>query len=263
MSAKQDTNEVEIIGRITEERVFEYPEPVSPVMGMIEKAISNSMPVEALDSLFNLYERQEGMKARKAFAAAVAAAKSEITPIVKRAIVDYMNKKGDRTHYGHETLADIDDQVDPILAKHNLSTRYRSHQKDGLVFVTCILEHADGHFEETTLSGTPDQSGSKNNYQAVGSAVTYLQRYTKKIILGLSAAKDDDATTLNKREADPDEVPISEAQFHELQGKIAEAGVDEALILTSARVKQLPELTVKQFKQAMRKLEKNIQARES
>ncbi|MEP5450516.1 ERF family protein, partial [Roseibium sp.] len=63
----------------------------------------------------------------------------------------------------------------------------------GGVKVTCIIQHRAGHVEETTLMGGADQSGNKNGFQAIGSAVTYLQRYTLKAALGLSAEVDDDA----------------------------------------------------------------------
>ena len=48
--------------------------------------------------------------------------------------------------------------------------------------------------------GGADQSGSKNGFQAIGSAVTYLQRYTLKAALGLSAEVDDDAQSATDRE---------------------------------------------------------------
>ena len=46
--------------------------------------------------------------------------------------------------------------------------------------------------------GGADQSGNKNGFQAIGSAVTYLQRYTLKSALGLSAEVDDDAQSVTE-----------------------------------------------------------------
>jgi ERF superfamily len=57
--------------------------------------------------------------------------------------------------------------------------------------VTCILTHQMGHSEETTLAGAPDNSGSKNSIQAIGSTVTYLERYTLLAATGLAAANGD------------------------------------------------------------------------
>jgi hypothetical protein len=48
-----------------------------------------------------------------------------------------------------------------------------------------------GHHEETTLSSSPDDSGGKNSIQAIGSAVTYLQRYTLLALTGLATREQD------------------------------------------------------------------------
>ncbi|MDP0925690.1 ERF family protein [Paracoccus onubensis] len=143
-------------------------------------------------------ERVDAQSARIAFSHALASARKDMPTIVKDAVVDFTSSKG-RTHYKHETLAGIAKQIDPILAANGLSYRFRTGQQNG-VSVTCIIEHVHGHLEETTLSASPDQSGNKNGFQAIGSAVTYLQRYTLKAALGLSAEVDDDAQSAAPRD---------------------------------------------------------------
>jgi hypothetical protein len=50
-----------------------------------------------------------------------------------------------------------------------------------------------GHSEEgAVLEGAPDTSGSKNSIQAVGSTVSYLERYTLLAATGLAAKDQDD-----------------------------------------------------------------------
>jgi hypothetical protein len=67
-----------------------------------------------------------------------------------------------------------------------------------VVTVICVIGHADGYSEEASkLSAAPDTSGSKNPIQSIGSAVTYLERYTLRAALGLAAAKDDDGLSAN------------------------------------------------------------------
>lgn len=171
-------------------------------MEMIQTALQNGAGVDMLEKLMGLQERWERNEARKAFDRAIAAARREIKPIVKTAEVDFTSQKG-RTHYKHETLDGIAAQVDPILGNYGLSYRFRSKQDGNLLTVTCIVAHEGGHFEETALSGPPDQSGNKNPYQGVGSAATYLQRYTLKLALGLSAAKDDDAQNAGGQDDTP------------------------------------------------------------
>lgn len=166
-------------------------------MDMVEKAIATGSGVEVIEKLMALQERWEKNQARKAFDNAMANAKAEIPVIIKNRKVGFDSKRtGERTSYKHEDLAEIARTVDPVLAAHGLSYRYRTEMKDGgLICVTCIVSHRDGHSEETMLPATRDDSGSKNNLQAIGSTVTYLQRYTLKAALGLAAASDDDAVS--------------------------------------------------------------------
>jgi hypothetical protein len=178
--------------------------PADPMVSMIERLVLDpNADLDKLERMLAMKERIDAENAKRAFAAALSGARSEIPPIIKDATVDYKNKDGKRTNYRHETLAGIAKVIDPILAHHGLSYRFRTGQGQGGVTVTCIIQHADGFSEETSLSGSPDTSGSKNGFQAVGSAVTYLQRYTLKAALGLSAELDDDAQGAGPRDDDP------------------------------------------------------------
>jgi hypothetical protein len=93
--------------------------------------------------------------------------------------------------------------VDPIIGKHGLSYRFRTTQTDK-ISVTCILSHKAGHSEETRLPAPPTPSGNKNAIQAIGSTLTYLQRYSLVQMLGLAAANDDDGKAAG---AEPDVPP--------------------------------------------------------
>ncbi len=174
-----------------------------PMVTMIERMVLNpAADLEKLERMLALKERMDTQRAKVAFAEAIAAARAEIPPIIKDATVDFSTAKG-RTHYKHETLAGIAKTIDPILSRNGLSYRFRTDQTGGAVIVTCVISHREGYSEETSLSGAPDQSGSKNGFQAVGSAVTYLQRYTLKAALGLSAEVDDDAQGAAPRRGEP------------------------------------------------------------
>lgn len=178
--------------------------PADPMVSMIERLVLNpDADLDKLERMLAMKERMEAQSARISFARALSQARAEIPPIIKDATVDFTSQKG-RTHYQHETLAGIAKAIDPILARYGISYRFRTDQGNGGVKVTCIVQHSDGHAEETTLTGAPDQSGNKNGFQAVGSAVTYLQRYTLKAALGLSAEVDDDAQAATPRRDDPE-----------------------------------------------------------
>lgn len=176
--------------------------PADPMVSMIERVVmSPEADLDKLERMLAMKERMDAQNAKIAFARALSAARTSIPPIIKDATVDFTHN-GKRTHYQHETLAGIAKVIDPILAEHGLSYRFRTEQGNSGVRVTCIIQHSDGHSEETSLAGAPDSSGSKNSFQAVGSAVTYLQRYTLKAALGLSAEVDDDGQGASPRPGD-------------------------------------------------------------
>lgn len=158
------------------------PAPLTP-MGMVQQAVSSGASIEVVSKLMDLHERWEANQARKDFDEAIAAAKSEIKPVAK-------NKKGhnDKRYADFSAYAR---EVDPVLARYGLSYRFRTEQDDRIK-VTCILSHRGGHSETNTLAGPADSSGSKNAIQAIGSTLTYLQRYTLTQALGLAASDDDD-----------------------------------------------------------------------
>jgi hypothetical protein len=165
-------------------------QPVTP-MAMLDRAVAAGASIETMERLMALQERWQAAEARKAFNLAVSAAKAEIPVIRKNRAVDYQTSKG-RTNYVHEDLGEVARTVDPVLSRHGLSYRFRTTIEAGVITVTCILSHRDGHAEENALSAGRDESGSKNNIQAVGSTQTYLQRYTLKAALGLASSADDD-----------------------------------------------------------------------
>lgn len=225
--------------------------PVTTPMSMIERAVEKGADVAMIEKLMELAERHDRNLGRRAFDQAIAKAKAEIPSIKKNRKVDFTSAKG-RTNYAYEDLAEVARTVDPILSKNGLSYRYRTSQEARNVTVTCILSHKDGYSEETTLSGAADESGNKNHIQAVGSTVTFLQRYTLKLALGLSASEDDDARRADNVQR------INADQFVTLQGLMEESGSDESKMLAWLHADSLEELTVKQFDEAVSALRKKI-----
>lgn len=191
-------------------RVSIVPQPMTP-MEMLDKAIQSGATVEVMERLMLLQERWEANQARKDFDAAIALAKAEIPAIIR-------NREGHQKKK-YADFAAIAATVDPILTKNGLSYRFRSTEGEK-INVTCVLSHKSGHSEETTLSGPPDISGSKNAVQAIGSTLTYLQRYSLVQALGLAAADDDDAMG-----AAPNSV-ISKEQFEALRDLVDSVGAD-------------------------------------
>ena len=246
------TNSVAKIEAEAQDRLL----PADPMVSMIERiALDPNADLAKLEKMLEMKERLEEREARRAFDRAMAEAKSDIPPILKTGTVDYTNSKGERTHFKHETLDGIAAIVDPILSQHGLSYRYRAKQENGNLFVTCIVAHRDGFSEETTLQGGPDSGAGKNNYQAMGSAATYLQRYTLKLALGLSASKDTDSVS-----SGPDAETITVDQFITLRDLIEETGTDTGKLMLAFGIKDpdamLEEFPAKFFEKAKTQLER-------
>lgn len=175
-----------------------------PMIQILNKALESGVTPEVMEKLLAVQQRWEAGEAKKAFDKAMAKAKAEIPVLHKGNAVNFGN-----THYQYEDLASIARTIDPILSKHGLGYRWRTDSDAKTTSVTCIVSHELGHSEETKLAAPNDQSGNKNAIQAIGSAVTYLQRYSLKAALGLSASADDDARSVSVERPNKPAVPSS------------------------------------------------------
>lgn len=214
---------------------------VTTPMTMIESAVAKGASIETIDKLMTLHERWEANQARRAFVEARAAAKARIAeePIIK-------NRAG-HNNKAYADLSAIAGVIDPILATFGLSYGFETTQTDRIT-VTCVLSHVGGHEQRNTLSGPPDQTGSKNAIQAIGSTLTYLQRYTLVAALGLSATDDDDGNAVGGAG------PVDEGQVEVLRAAIVETGADLEKFLKFYKVEKLEQLPASKFEDAKRKL---------
>lgn len=159
---------------------------------LISLALEKQADPKIIEKLMDLHERWEAGQARKEYVAAMTAFKQEAPAVLKKNDrVDFTTAKG-RTAYNYANLGSIVQEISAILGKHNLSASWMTAQEGSNVTVTCHITHGAGHRESVTLTGPIDESGNKNRIQAVGSTVTYLQRYTLLAALGLATGEDDD-----------------------------------------------------------------------
>lgn len=212
--APQSRKKVAIINKGSQE--IAAPATAADQYFQMVNAAMASGNIDQLERMMQMKRDFEADEARKAYADAMAEFRGICPPIKKDARVNFTSAKG-VTDYNHETFDGIMLTVSPSLSECGLSTTFRSASDAGLVKVTCIVTHKDGHTEETSLSAAPDSSGGKNAIQAVGSIVTYLQRYTIKLMLGLSAGEDNDAAT-----PAPEIELITEDQANEIFALITE-----------------------------------------
>lgn len=238
------------------ERAEVYPPAAITPMDMIDRAVTAGANIETLEKLMALQERWEANQGRKAFDHAIAAAKAELPAIIK----NQQANRGNAGSYKYEDLAQIAAQIDPVLSRYGLSYRFRTGTDAQKIQVSCIVSHRDGYSETTTLESGADTSGAKNPIQAMGSAVTYLQRYTLKAALGLAAARDDD-TNVKKAAASP----MTEDDFLTLRQRIDAQGADaakvEEFILGKYKADSLHDLSRDEMLSALALIRKREQAK--
>ncbi len=208
------------------------------LLAAIARAASDpNVDVTKMERLYAIHESMVARDALMQFTEAMNAFKANPPRIVKGKAVSF-----GQTHYSHATLSDVCEAITHGLSQHGISHRWLTEQADGRVRVTCILTHRAGHSERTTLESAADQSGGKNAIQAIGSAVTYLQRYTLLAATGLSTAdqRDDDA-------AGGDEPRITQAQADELQAMLDGKGLDIAKFKRWAKVERLGDILARNY----------------
>jgi hypothetical protein len=152
---------------------------------MIQLAISQGQSLEQLERLLELQIKYEANEAKKAYHAAMAAFKASPPKIDKDRHVQYTTTKGE-TSYKHASLYNVTEKISAGLSAQGLSASWNTGQDGDRIKVTCKITHALGHSEETSLSAAADTSGGKNMIQAIGSTVSYLERYTLLALTGLA-----------------------------------------------------------------------------
>lgn len=170
------------------------PESIG-ILEVVRDAINGGAGIEVIERLLAVHERWEANQARKSFEAAMSLLRGDLPRIAKTLKVDFESRRveGSRTNYNYEDLGEMGELLNPELAKHGLSFRWRiKGQTANSLTVSCVVSHRDGHFEETELTGPFDMSGNKNQLQGIGSTTKYLGRYTLKLALGIASSEDDD-----------------------------------------------------------------------
>lgn len=175
--------------------------------GLIALALREKSPVEALERLVALKERDDAKRAAQAFFEAKAAFQRECPRIKKQGVVDYVpGSGGGRVKFSYALLDDIDETVRPICNKYGLSYSWNSAVVGTMANVEFLLRHVGGHSESSTFSCPTTSKAGMSDQQKHGAAVKYAMRWSMIQGLGLITTDDDDDTT----EVDP--TPIDEAQ---------------------------------------------------
>lgn len=163
----------------------QMPAEDAAILAMIERAARDpAVDMEKMKDLWAMRREMVEHRAKTAYTAAFAAMQPEIPCINEHG--EITNKNGD-VQSTYAEWEDINDAVKPIIAKYGFALSFRIQTSAAQVTVVGMLKHIGGFSEEAEIILAPDGSGSKNAVQAVGSSISYGQRYTAKALLNITS----------------------------------------------------------------------------
>lgn len=228
---------------VSQPPVLRDDSPAAMMMAAMSRGMG-SMDLEKLEKFMELQEKWEKTEAKKAYAKAMTSFKENPPNINKDRHVKYQTDKG-VTEYNHASLANVCDKINIHLSAHGLHASWATTQNNGNITVTCTITHNDGHSESTSLTAAPDTTGRKNSIQAVGSTISYLERYTILALTGLATIEMDN-------DGQRDEVEyITDKQISTLRDYFNSLSVDETKFLAYLKAESVETIPAKQYNKAI------------
>lgn len=219
----------------------------SPVSFM-NTAIASGMDLDKIEKMLDLQTKWEEKEAKKAFVAAMSEFKANPPKIMKDKKVGFDHKGGGgSTSYSHASLGNVTESINKGLAENGLSASWKTEQIEGIK-ITCTITHKMGHSESTSLTAPADSSGKKNSIQAIGSTISYLERYTLLALAGIATHDQDDDGNSSE------DYFINQDQVKKITDLIKSKGIDVNEVLADMQCETIDTITQEQFKPLMSKL---------
>jgi hypothetical protein len=177
-------------------------------MAMMLAAQRQGASLADVREMMAIHREMKADAAREAFSEAFAAFRGENIIIPK-------SKEVDRGKAGSFMQAEYDQvcqRLSPALSRHGFG--FRHDQKFGLkkiegvdgaepwVWVTCFLEHRNGHSKQLDLEGPPGDLHANNPVQNMQATASFLKRVSLLAITGTATGGEDDETKLRKPTSD-------------------------------------------------------------
>lgn len=183
-------------------------------------AMQRGFSPEQIGQMMDLRDRQDRFDAEKAFRRDFAAFRGEniVVPLTKS--VD-RGRAGSFVQAEYHVAANL---LSEALSRHGFSFRHdqkfgsRKWTTEGVegdiawVWVTCFLEHRDGHAETLTLEGPPGDLSANTLVQNMQATGSYLKRQSLLAITGTATGGEENEAGLRKRE---DEAEAAAAQLRD------------------------------------------------
>jgi hypothetical protein len=154
-------------------------------------------------------------------------------------------------NYTYTELSDIVKAINPLMEKHGLGFTQLINSKDGLNYLKTVVFHVEsGEMIDSECLIPLIKLHNQNEYQVMGSGITYFRRYSLSALLGLVTDKDIDAAgeQVKTEKKIVDKPKLSVAQFNRLIGMITTGEPHEKLgILTPEIAKSNFDLSEEQL----------------
>lgn len=183
---------------------------------ILELAVTSKVDVATLEKLVALHERMSDRQAAREFAEAMSAFKAECPPVERRTenAQFKVSRNGVLSVRKYASLEDIERTVRGPLGNHGLSYRWTDAKLDGgSLTVTCVIGHVSGHHESSSATVPVDSKAGCSDQQKMGTAMTYAQRYSLIMALGLTSCDED-------TDGNEDEEKVTQAHVEELEALI-------------------------------------------
>ena len=164
------------------------------LMTMLERAALNpALDVSKFEALLRMQQEVEHQQQRRAFNRAMAAAQSEMLPVVREAKNSHLGTKYAKLR----TIKLRSSRFIPLMASRFGSSSGNPSQP-GHIRICATVAHEDGYSEEVFLEAPLSNAGAQGGrtqttpIQGIGSAITYLRRYLSAMIWSVVMVDEDD-----------------------------------------------------------------------
>jgi hypothetical protein len=175
------------------------------LLNFVEQAVRDpAIDVAKLEALLRMQREIVADDARLQFNRSFAALSAEIRQIERRGVADV----GAKGAYKFAKREDLDAMLRPLMKEHGFAVSFRPMPgPGGNLTIEGELLHVAGHSKTAELTLPPDIGPGRNSLQAMGSAISYAERYLTEMLLNVVRCdEDDDGASATNR-------PISEEQL--------------------------------------------------
>lgn len=204
---------------------------------------------EKISQLLDIQERVENRQAEREFNAAFARLLPRLPRLVKRGKIE-MGTKGS---IAFVTVEDMDAAIRPLYTAEGFSLSFLSDACPTGIVRIAMLSHKAGHSITSRMQLPPDKGPGRNDLQALGSSMSYADRYLTRGLFNLIAEGEDDDGNAQGY--------ISPTQVEELKDLIMKSDANESALLATYGAKVLGDLHAVNFQPAKMLLNQKLRAK--